>query len=79
MALGTHNRGAYLQRQHDCATVGQRVGRAVMAYVLKAASIRPTGHMRFAGTITLPDPIFRQVLEYAARSLKLHGFRDIVF
>jgi creatinine amidohydrolase/Fe(II)-dependent formamide hydrolase-like protein len=35
--------------------------------------------MRFAGTITLPDPIFRQVLEYAARSLKLHGFRDIVF
>jgi creatinine amidohydrolase/Fe(II)-dependent formamide hydrolase-like protein len=35
--------------------------------------------MRFPGTISIPDPVFRQVLEYAARSLKQHGFRDIVF
>src|SRR5205085_3767428 len=31
------------------------------------------------GTITVPDATFEGVLEYAARSFKLHGFRDIVF
>ena len=35
--------------------------------------------MRFPGTISIPDPVFRQVLEYAARSLKQHGFKNIVF
>jgi creatinine amidohydrolase/Fe(II)-dependent formamide hydrolase-like protein len=35
--------------------------------------------MRFPGTITMPDETFDKVLEYAARSFKLHGFRDIVF
>ena len=35
--------------------------------------------MRFPGTITMPDEVFEKVLEYAARSFKLHGFRDIVF
>ena len=34
--------------------------------------------MRFPGTISIPDPVFRQVLEYIARSLKQHGFRDVV-
>jgi creatinine amidohydrolase/Fe(II)-dependent formamide hydrolase-like protein len=34
--------------------------------------------MRFAGTITLPEDVFSKVLEYAARSLKQHGFTDIV-
>ena len=35
--------------------------------------------MRFPGTITVPDDVFRRSLESAARSVRLHGFRDIVF
>jgi creatinine amidohydrolase/Fe(II)-dependent formamide hydrolase-like protein len=35
--------------------------------------------MQFPGTITVPDDVFEKTLEYAARSFKLHGFRDIVF
>ena len=35
--------------------------------------------MRFPGTITVPEDTFEKVLEYAARSFKLAGFRDIVF
>jgi len=31
-----------------------------------------------AGTITLPNEYFEKVLEYAAQSLALHGFTDIV-
>ncbi len=34
--------------------------------------------MRFPGTITVPEATFEQVLESAARSFRLHGFRDIV-
>src|SRR5260370_35237904 len=39
----------------------------------------PTGHMRFPGTITVPEDVFRRLLESAARSARLHGFRDVVF
>jgi creatinine amidohydrolase/Fe(II)-dependent formamide hydrolase-like protein len=35
--------------------------------------------MRFAGTLTIPASTFESVLEYAARSLRASGFRDIVF
>ena len=35
--------------------------------------------MQYAGTITLPNEYFMKLLEYAARSLALHGFKDIVF
>jgi creatinine amidohydrolase/Fe(II)-dependent formamide hydrolase-like protein len=35
--------------------------------------------MRFPGTITMADDTFAQVLDAAARSFRLHGFRDIVF
>ena len=38
-----------------------------------------TGHMRFPGTITVREETFRQTLDSAARSFRLHGFRDIVF
>ena len=35
--------------------------------------------MRYAGSITLPNEFFMKLLEYSARSLKVHGFTDIVF
>ncbi len=34
--------------------------------------------MRFPGTITVPEAAFEQVIASAARSFRLHGFRDIV-
>jgi len=37
----------------------------------------PTGHMRFAGTITIPQDVFAKLPEYAARSFRQHGFLDI--
>lgn len=79
MALGKHN----VRVTANANAIARRLGNAlvapVMAYVPEAGIDPPQGHMRFAGTISLPDPVFRQVLEYAARSLKQHGFRDIVF
>jgi creatinine amidohydrolase len=47
--------------------------------VPQGAITPPAAHMRFAGTISIPDATFEAVLEGAARSFKQHGFRDIVF
>jgi creatinine amidohydrolase len=51
----------------------------VVAYTPEGTIDPPSGHMRFAGTISIPEPVFAAVLENIARSLKQHGFRDIVF
>ena len=79
MALGKHNVRIAANAELIARRLGNTLVAPVMAYVPEGGIDPPTGHMRFAGTISLPDPVFRQVLEYAARSLKQHGFRDIVF
>jgi creatinine amidohydrolase/Fe(II)-dependent formamide hydrolase-like protein len=77
MVLGKHN---YLVK-YKAGEVAKRLGNAlvapVMAYVPEGEVSPPTGHMRFAGTITTPQDVFAKVLEYAARSFKQHGFTDI--
>src|SRR6266853_1327463 len=50
-----------------------------IAIVPKGEVDRPSGHLRFPGTITVPEDTFEKTIESAARSLQLHGFRDIVF
>jgi creatinine amidohydrolase/Fe(II)-dependent formamide hydrolase-like protein/imidazolonepropionase-like amidohydrolase len=79
MALGKHN---YLVK-YKAAEIAKRVGQAlvapVVAYVPEGAVDPPSGHMRFPGTITTPQDVFEKVLEFAARSFKQHGFRDIAF
>jgi creatinine amidohydrolase len=51
----------------------------VLAYVPEGDVDPPSAHMRFAGTITIAPATFESVLASAARSLRAHGFRDIVF
>ena len=77
MVLGKHN---YLVK-YKAGEVAKRLGNAlvapVVAYVPEGDVTPPTGHMRFAGTITTPQDVFAKVLEFAARSFKQHGFTDI--
>ena len=51
----------------------------MLAYVPEGRVAPPTSHMRFAGTITVPDEVFRATLDSAARSFRQHGFKDVVF
>lgn len=79
MVLGKHN-----VRVHVLAgEIAQRLGNAlvapVMAYVPEGAIHPPAAHMRFSGTISIPDAAFESMLESTARSFKQHGFRDVVF
>jgi creatinine amidohydrolase/Fe(II)-dependent formamide hydrolase-like protein len=77
MVLGKHN---YLVK-YKAGEIAKRLGNVlvapVVAYVPEGEIDPPTGHMRFAGTITTPQDVFAKVLEYAARSFKQHGFLDI--
>jgi creatinine amidohydrolase len=62
--------------------IAKRLGNAyvapTLAYVPEGKLDPPTGHMRFPGSITLPDEAFIQVLLWTGRSFKAGGFKDIV-
>ena len=79
MAIGKHNFRASANAQ----TIARRLGNALVAPVIVFTPDGdidpPTGHMRYPGTFSIPEPVYAQLLEYVARSLKQHGFRNIVF
>jgi creatinine amidohydrolase len=79
MALGKHNQRARVLAERIARELGNALVAPVISYVPEGNVDPPSSHMRFPGTITIPDKTFEQVLEYAARSFKLHGFHDIVF
>jgi creatinine amidohydrolase/Fe(II)-dependent formamide hydrolase-like protein len=79
MVLGKHNVRARALAEQIARTLGHTVVAPVMAYVPEGSVEPPVAHMRYAGTISIPEPTFEAVLEGAARSFKHHGFRDIVF
>ncbi|MGH7400610.1 MAG: creatininase family protein [Candidatus Rokuibacteriota bacterium] len=78
MTLGKHNARVKVLSQAIARALGNALVAPVIAYVPEGSISPPTGHMRFAGTITAPEDAFRKVLEFAARSFRRHGFRDIV-
>jgi creatinine amidohydrolase/Fe(II)-dependent formamide hydrolase-like protein len=79
MALGKHNLRVRSLSEKIARALGNAVVAPVIAYVPEGNLDPPTAHMRFPGTITIPEEAFDKTLEYAARSFKLAGFRDIVF
>lgn len=79
MALGKHNVRVKALTERIARVLGNALIAPVIAYVPEGGINPPTAHMRFPGTITVPDAVFEKTLEYAARSFKLHGFQDIVF
>ena len=79
MTLGKHNRRVHLLSEKIARALGNALVAPVIAYVPEGGVNPPTEHMRFPGTITVPQEAFEKVLESTARSFKLAGFRDIVF
>lgn len=79
MALGKHNARVKLLSERIARSLGNALVAPVIAYVPEGSVSPPTAHMRFPGTITVPDDTFQRVLESAGRSFRLHGFRDVVF
>ena len=78
MALGKHNTRVHVLAGQIATRLGNAVVAPVLGYVPEGNISPPTEHMRFAGTISIPDSTFRAVLTGAAQSFRQHGFTHIV-
>ncbi len=79
LALGKHNVRVRLLTERIARELGNAVVAPVLAYVPEGSVEPPSSHMRFTGTLSIPTGVFDATLEAIARSLRAHGFRDIVF
>jgi len=79
IALGKHNARVRVLSGEIARRLGNAIVAPVIAYVPEGTLDPPTEHMRFPGTITIPTEAFELMLESTAESLRLHGFRNIVF
>jgi creatinine amidohydrolase/Fe(II)-dependent formamide hydrolase-like protein len=79
MVLGKHN----VIIRYTAGEIARRLGKTlvapVLAYVPEGSWDPPQGHMRFPGSISLPDPIYEAVLESTVRSFAAEGFKAILF
>ena len=78
MALGKHNLRVKLLAERIARALGHTVVAPVLAYVPEGSVSPPVAHMRYAGTISIPEKAFEALLEGAAASLAQHGLTEIV-
>jgi creatinine amidohydrolase/Fe(II)-dependent formamide hydrolase-like protein len=78
LTLGKHN----VIVRYTTAEIAKRLGHTlvapVLAYVPEGNIDPPEGHMRSPGTISLPESLFGEVLEAAARSFIATGFKTVL-
>jgi creatinine amidohydrolase len=79
MALGKHNARARFLAGQIAQKLGHTLVAPVLAYVPEGSISPPVAHMRFSGTLSIPDAVFEALLESTAKSLKQHGFNDVFF
>jgi creatinine amidohydrolase len=79
MLLGKHNVRAHLLAGRIADALGNAIVAPTVAYVPEGSIHPPAAHMKYSGTISVPDAVFEGLLESTARSFKQHGFRDVVF
>jgi len=79
MVLGKHNTRVKFLAARIAEALGNALVAPVLSYVPEGKDSPPTAHMRFPGTITIPDAAFESLLLSAARGFRLHGFKDVVF
>jgi creatinine amidohydrolase/Fe(II)-dependent formamide hydrolase-like protein len=79
IGLGKHNARVRVLAQRIATSLGDALVAPVIAYVPEGPISPPAGHMKFPGTITVPDAAFESTLASAGRSFNVHGFTDVVF
>jgi creatinine amidohydrolase len=79
MALGEHNFVIAYTADKIARALGNTLVAPVISYVPEGNYSPASGHMRMAGTISMPDDAgFTMLLEAAAASLKGSGFKTIL-
>jgi creatinine amidohydrolase/Fe(II)-dependent formamide hydrolase-like protein len=79
LAMGKHN---YICRATTEA-IARKLGNALIApvipFVPQGDIDPPTDHMKYAGTVSLTEATYEQLLTDIARCYKTHGFEHIIF
>ncbi len=78
MVLGKHNFRVKYMAEKIALELGDALVAPTIAYVPEGKINPAEGWMKFPGTISLPEDYFIKLLEYTCRSLKQHGFIDIL-
>ncbi len=78
MAIGKHNVRAKALAGKIAASLGNALVAPVLSYTPEGNIDPPTEHMGFAGTISISEDTFKNILLGTARSFKKHGLTDIV-
>ena len=77
MVLGKHN----IVVRYTAGEIARRLGHTLVApvvtYVPEGEIDPPFGHMNFAGTISISESTFQEILESTAESLLRHGFERV--
>jgi len=79
MVIGQHRFVIEYAADRIARTLGNALVAPVITYVPEGSWDNPRGHMTKAGTITLPNDRFMDLMLHAARSLEAGGFKDIIF
>jgi creatinine amidohydrolase len=77
MILGKHDYIVGWAANKIAQGLGRTLVAPVLSYVPQGQYEPAEGHLRFPGTIGLPDQVFGQVLEGIVRSLRAGGFKTI--
>ena len=78
LVLGKHNVRVRALAERIATALDHTLVAPVLAYVPEGAIEPPAAHMRFAGTLSIDTGTFEALLESTARSLRRHGFREVV-
>ena len=78
MALGKHNVRVRWLAGRIAEKLGDAIVAPVLPYVPEGNIAPPSEHMRWPGTLSIPAPAFEAVLTATARSLRAHGFCQVV-
>jgi creatinine amidohydrolase/Fe(II)-dependent formamide hydrolase-like protein len=79
MIIGKHDQIVRYAAERIATELGKTLVAPVIPYVPEGSYEPPTGHMRFPGTIGVPEAVYATMIEGIARSLKAGGFRTICF
>lgn len=78
LALGKHNYILRATTDRIARILGDALVAPIVAFVPEGNIDPPSGHMLYPGTISVSEETFRALLKDIARSLRAHGFTNII-
>ncbi len=79
MIIGKHDYIVHTAARRIAGELGHTLIAPVVSYVPEGSYDPPSGHMRFPGTMGVPEATYAATMEGIARSLKAGGFTTICF